>query len=116
MWPEGSVSRLFNANFCIFPLFLYDSIAPRLRSSQLCERKRELEVSAATSAAEARERVAELRLSLLPEHQQQLLQVHHKIFASLVAGIGLIFVNLIFVLLFYVVILFANGRRHNTTE
>ncbi|CAN0453598.1 unnamed protein product, partial [Ectocarpus sp. 12 AP-2014] len=41
---------------------------------ELCERKRELEVDAATRAAEARERAAEEQLKRLPEHQQQLLQ------------------------------------------
>ncbi|CBN80205.1 hypothetical protein Esi_0131_0010 [Ectocarpus siliculosus] len=42
--------------------------------AELCERKRELEVDAATRAAEARERAAEEQLKRLPEHQQQLLQ------------------------------------------
>lgn len=42
---------------------------------QLCERKRELEVSAAIREAEAREKATEEQLKRLPEHQQQLLQV-----------------------------------------
>eukprot|EP00903_Cladosiphon_okamuranus_P006170 g6067.t1 len=41
---------------------------------ELCERKRELEVSAAIREAEAREKAAEEQLKRLPEHQQQLVQ------------------------------------------
>lgn len=48
---------------------------PAVHATQLCERKRELEVSAAVRGAEAREKAAEDRLKRLPEHQQQLLQV-----------------------------------------
>ena len=41
----------------------------------MCERKRELEVDAEKKAAEARDRVVQVQLAQLPEHQQQLLQV-----------------------------------------
>lgn len=47
-----------------------------MQNVQLCERMRELEVSAAKDAAAAVERAAELRLQHLPEHQKHLLQVY----------------------------------------
>lgn len=42
---------------------------------KLCERKRELEVEAATRGAQALERAVEEQLKHVPEHQQQLIQV-----------------------------------------
>lgn len=42
---------------------------------KLCERKRVLEVDAATRGAQALERAVEEQLKHVPEHQQQLIQV-----------------------------------------
>lgn len=42
---------------------------------QLCEKKRELEVTAAREAAEAREKAVEIERQRIPEHQQCFLQV-----------------------------------------
>lgn len=52
-----------------------DFCCSMLGVAKLCEKKRELEVGAATREAASRERAVEEQLKRLPEHQQQLLQV-----------------------------------------
>ncbi|CAB1101909.1 unnamed protein product [Ectocarpus sp. CCAP 1310/34] len=70
----SKLSRTHDSRLCKSALLRSLAFRLPLDGAKLCERKRELEVDAATRVAEARERAAEEQMKRLPEHQQQLLQ------------------------------------------